>query len=157
MFHRQLVILEKLQRDKPLTRSIIWWPSYIDGLQDCGNSITNALEFMQSCAKPSIYVYSGWCYSKGCYFSNYILNLTTEVFKLCSESSVRRWDCSHQFYLICFAPFYCNDILSIEVFHINATWSRKVLWTAIYHILSDWLFLLQNSNMFYGLPYDTWT
>ena len=30
--------------------------NYIDGLvQDCGNSIANALELLQSCTKPSIY------------------------------------------------------------------------------------------------------
>ena len=31
---------------------------YIDGLvQDCSNSIAGALELLQSCTKPSIYVY----------------------------------------------------------------------------------------------------
>ena len=33
----------------------IQWRFYIDGLvQDCSNSIANALELLQSCTKPSI-------------------------------------------------------------------------------------------------------
>ena len=35
---------------------------YIDGLaQDCSNSIVNALELLQSCAKPSICVHTLLC------------------------------------------------------------------------------------------------
>ena len=35
--------------------------AYIDGLvQDCSNSIANALELLQSCTKPSIYALVSW-------------------------------------------------------------------------------------------------
>ena len=37
-------------------------PTYIDGLvQDCNNSIANALELLQSCTKPSICQCVLWC------------------------------------------------------------------------------------------------
>ena len=40
------------------------WCYHIDRLvQDCSNSIANALELLQSCAKPSIYMY--WLFSCG--------------------------------------------------------------------------------------------
>ena len=43
-----------------------WRHTYIDGLvQDCSNSIANALELLQSCAKPSI-------------FSHFLSSLKTE-------------------------------------------------------------------------------
>ena len=36
---------------------------YIDGLvQDCGNSIANALELLQSCTKPSICLLAKHCF-----------------------------------------------------------------------------------------------
>ena len=35
--------------------------AYIDGLvQDCSNSIANALELLQSCNEPSIYIYESY-------------------------------------------------------------------------------------------------
>ena len=47
--------------DKPLSEPLmVSLPTYIDGLvQDCNNSIANALELLQSCTKPSIYASLG--------------------------------------------------------------------------------------------------
>ena len=44
--------------DKPLFKPVMtqFRDAYIGGLvQDCSNSIANALELLQSCSKPSIY------------------------------------------------------------------------------------------------------
>ena len=39
------------------------WLGYIDGLvQDCSNSIANALELLQSCTNPSIREKEDWKY-----------------------------------------------------------------------------------------------
>ena len=48
----------------PIVAHVTIWVSwkYLDGLvQDCSNSIANALELLQSCTKPSIYTYCGLC------------------------------------------------------------------------------------------------
>ena len=40
------------------------YPIHIDVLvQDCSNSIANALELLQSCTKPSIYKFGGCCWT----------------------------------------------------------------------------------------------
>ena len=45
-----------LDRPRSQNANIGWaWPFHVDGLvQDCSNSIANALELLQSCPKPSI-------------------------------------------------------------------------------------------------------
>ena len=46
----------------PLTEPLVTiLMTYIDGLvQDCSNSIANALELLQSCTKPYIYALPGF-------------------------------------------------------------------------------------------------
>ena len=61
---------------KPLPESMIieFTDTYSDGLaQDCSNSIANALELLQSCAKPSICVNRPKCVEVSLYNPTHIL------------------------------------------------------------------------------------
>ena len=44
---------------------IIWLTTHDDLAQDCSNSIANALELLQSCAKPSYYLLRNYSFHGG--------------------------------------------------------------------------------------------
>ena len=58
------VMARRWTGDKPLPEPVLtqFTNAYIDGLlQDCSNSIANAMELLQSCTKPSICGTRGRC------------------------------------------------------------------------------------------------
>ena len=79
-------------------------------MQDCSNSIANALELLQSCTKPSIR-YSGGV-DKGDHL--------TPIFIMCTYRSV----------LCCMIPF---DIVDFPCFLSSFTWKRALYWGSSRH------------------------
>ena len=54
---------------------------YIDGLvQDCSNSIANELELLQSCTKPSIYIYMSTKDQYSCFMQQVINRIEQYIF-----------------------------------------------------------------------------
>ena len=70
-----------IQPDHAFTITDLFW-GYVNSLvQECSNSIANALELLQSCTKPSVYkIVNCWddsCESKTKILKIYIMSLST--------------------------------------------------------------------------------
>ena len=72
---------------------ILVWNTDIDGLvQDCSNSIANALELLQSCTKPSIYASSGF------YEFTHSLSISCSLIVICQHTFDNDKSCNQHRY-----------------------------------------------------------